>query len=109
MAKKEVIPIIPEEIIINKIYYIRAQKVMLDTDLAELYGVETRVLKQAVRRNPDRFPQDFMFELTQEENQLLRTQLKTLARGQHSKYLPYVFTEQGVAMLSSVLNSEGAI
>lgn len=109
MAKKGIIPIIPEAIIINKIYYVREQKVMLDADLAELYGVETRVLKQAVRRNADRFPEDFMFELTLEENQYLKTQLESLSRGQHSKYLPYVFTEQGISMLSSVLNSEWAI
>ena len=82
---------------------------MLDTDLAELYGVETRVLKQAVRRNKKRFPDDFMFELTKEENQALRSQNVILKRGKHSKYLPFAFTEQGVAMLSTVLNSERAI
>jgi hypothetical protein len=82
---------------------------MLDRDLAELYGVETRVLKQAVRRNKKRFPDDFMFELTREENQSLRSQNVILKRGKHSKYLPFAFTEQGVAMLSSVLNSERAI
>jgi len=82
---------------------------MLDADLAELYGVETRVLKQAVRRNRKRFPKDFMFELTKEENQSLRSQNVILKRGEHSKYLPFAFTEQGVAMLSSVLNSERAI
>jgi hypothetical protein len=109
MAKKETALVIPEEIIISKIYYIRDQKVMLDTDLANLYQIETRILKQAVRRNSDRFPDDFMFELTIKENQLLKTQLSNLSRGQHSKYLPYVFTEQGVAMLSSVINSESAI
>ncbi|MFC1825310.1 ORF6N domain-containing protein [Thermodesulfobacteriota bacterium] len=88
---------------------IRGHKVMLDTDLAELYGVETRVLKQAVRRNKKRFPDDFLFELTKEENQSLRSQNVILERGKHSKYLPFAFTEQGVAMLSSVLNSEKAI
>jgi len=82
---------------------------MLDSDLAALYGVETRVLKQAVRRNIKRFPADFMFELTKGENRPLRSQNVTLKRGQHSKYLPFAFTEQGVAMLSSVLKSERAI
>ncbi len=91
------------------IYVIRGQKVMLDNDLAELYGVETRVLKQAVRRNKKRFPNDFMFELTKEENQSLRSQNVILKRGKYSKYLPFAFAEQGVAMLSSVLNSERAI
>jgi hypothetical protein len=91
------------------IYLIRGQKVMLDADLAELYGVETRVLKQAVRRNRNRFPSDFMFELTNEENRSLRSQNVILKRGRYSKYLPFAFTEQGVAMLSSVLNSERAI
>ena len=88
---------------------IHGNRVMLDADLAELYGVETRVLKQAVRRNRKRFPKDFMFELTKEENQSLRSQNVILKRGEHSKYLPFAFTEQGVAMLSSVLNSERAI
>ena len=82
---------------------------MLDRDLAELYGVQTRVLKQAVRRNIDRFPSDFMFELTQTEMKSLRSQIVTLKKGQHSKYLSFAFTEQGVAMLSSVLNSDRAI
>ncbi|MBW1802402.1 MAG: ORF6N domain-containing protein [Deltaproteobacteria bacterium] len=93
----------------NIIYMIRGHKVMLDADLAELYGVETRVLKQAVRRNRKRFPDDFMFELTKEENQSLRSQNVILKRGKYSKYLPFAFTEQGVAMLSSVINSERAI
>ena len=82
---------------------------MLDRDLSELYGVETRTLKQAVRRNINRFPADFMFELTKSEEKSLRSQIVTLKRGQHSKYLPFAFTEQGVAMLSSVLKSERAI
>jgi hypothetical protein len=84
---------------------------MLDSDLAALYEVETRVLNQAVRRNIQRFPDDFMFELSDEEHEALRSQIVILkkGRGQHSKYLPYVFTEQGVAMLSSVLNSDHAI
>ena len=84
---------------------------MFDRDLAELYGVETRVLNQAVRRNIKRFPDDFMFQLTKEENNYLRSQFVTLKkrRGQHRKYLPYAFTEHGILMLSSVLNSEKAI
>jgi hypothetical protein len=82
------------------IYMVRGQKVMLDRDPAKLYGVETRVLKQAVRRNIKRFPPDFMFELKKEENGSLRSQNVILKRGRHSKYLPFAFTEQGVAMLS---------
>ena len=101
--------LVPIELIASKIYLIRGIKVMLDRDLAELYGVETKVLKQAVRRNIDRFPADFMFELTNNENQSLRSQNVTLKRGQHSKYLPFAFTEHGVLMLSSVLNSERAV
>ena len=100
---------IPVERIEKAILLIRGQKVMLDSDLAALYGVETRVLKQAVRRNRKRFPSDFMFELTKEENRSLRSQNVILEPGRYSKYLPFVFTEQGVAMLSSVLNSERAI
>ncbi|WP_270649424.1 ORF6N domain-containing protein, partial [Parabacteroides distasonis] len=94
----------------NKIHEIRGQKVMLDFDLAEMYGIETRVLKQAVRRNPKRFEgNDFMFELTKEE--LSRSQFVTLnkGRGNNFKYMPFAFTELGVAMLSSVLNSDIAI
>jgi len=83
---------------------------MLDRDLAELYGVETRTLNQAVKRNLNRFPDDFMFSLTSEEAvELSRSQFVTLKRGQNIKYLPYAFTENGVAMLSSVLNSERAV
>jgi phage regulator Rha-like protein len=101
--------LVPPEVIVTKIIFLRGEKVLLDRDLAELYGVETRVLKQAVRRNRKRFPEDFMFELTEDENRALRSQNVTLKRGQHSKYLPFAFTEQGVAMLSSVLNSDRAI
>ena len=93
----------------NLIYLIRGQKVMLDRDLAKLYGVETKQLKRAVRRNSRRFPRDFMLELTKEEYDSLRSQFGTFKRGGHSKYLPFAFTEQGVAMLSSVLNSKRAI
>lgn len=84
---------------------------MLDFDLAQLYETETRVLKQAVRRNIDRFPDDFLFELTREEYNVLRSQIVMLetGKGKHSKYLPFAFTEQGVAMLASVLNSSKAI
>jgi phage regulator Rha-like protein len=101
--------IVPQEIIENKILLIRNKKVMLDSDLAHLYDVETKVLNQAVKRNVSRFPHDFMFQLTKVEYDSLRSQIVTLKRGQHRKYFPYVFTEQGVAMLSSVLHSERAI
>ncbi|NBL65794.1 ORF6N domain-containing protein [Flavobacterium sp. NST-5] len=103
--------ILTEETISEKIYFIRNQKVILDRDLASLYGIETRVLKQAVRRNIERFPEDFMFEITETENNFLRSQIVTLkkGRGQHQKYLPMAFTEHGVLMLSSVLNSDKAI
>lgn len=95
----------------TKIYELRGQKVMLDYDLAELYEVETKRLKESVKRNSRRFPLDFMFELTKEEYHLLRSQFATLesGKGKHSKYLPYAFTEQGVAMLSGILNSDKAI
>ena len=91
------------------IHFIRGEKVILDSDLARLYEVPTKVLKQAVRRNLDRFPVDFMFELTENETIASRSQFVTLKRGQNIKYRPFAFTEQGVAMLSSVLNSERAI
>jgi hypothetical protein len=97
------------EVIERRILLIRGQKVMLDSHLAELYGVETKVLKRAVRRNRDRFPPDFMLELTKEEHEVLRSQFGTLRWGEHAKYLPYVFTEQGVAMLSSVLHNKRAV
>lgn len=103
------LPVIKGENIVNQIYFIRGEKVMLDFDLAMLYEVETRTLKQAVRRNISRFPEDFMFELTFEELNSLRSQFVTLKRGEHSKYKPFAFTEQGVAMLSGILNSEQAI
>ena len=106
MKQKELI--IPDEIIISKIYFIRGQKVMLDSDLAELYGVETKQLKRQVRRNLIRFPKDFMFELSIQEIENLRSQIGTTSWG-GSRYIPMVFTEQGVAMLSSVLNSDSAI
>lgn len=98
-------------IIQSKIHEIRSLRVMLDFDLSELYGIETKRLKEAVRRNIERFPPDFMFELTREEYLFLRSQFATLeiGRGKYAKYQPYAFTEQGVAMLSSVLNSKRAI
>lgn len=116
--------LIIQDRITRSIYLIRNQKVMMDSDLATMYGVETKVLNQAVKRNMDRFPEDFMFQLSSEEwedlqvtigeqndDHSLRSHFVTLKndRGRHRKYLPYVFTEQGVAMLSSVLNSKTAI
>ena len=99
------------ESIKTRIYDIRGFKVMLDSDLAELYEVEVKYLKRQVNRNIERFPKDFMFELTHEEYDSLRCQIGTLknGRGQHAKYPPYVFTEEGVAMLSGVLRSKTAI
>jgi hypothetical protein len=99
------------EIIKNIIHEIRGKNVMLDMDLAKLYEVETKALKQAVRRNINRFPEDFMFQLTKEEWITLRSQSVTLegGKGNHPKYLPFTFTEQGVAMLSAILNSQRAI
>lgn len=100
--------IVSDEIVISKIYYIRSQKVMFDSDLAELYGVKTKRLNEQVNRNTDRFPEDFMFRLTDEEFQHLRSQFATSSWGGR-RALPYVFTEHGVLMLSSVLNSKQAI
>jgi hypothetical protein len=93
------------------IHVIRGQKVMLDSDLADVYGVTTGRLNEQVRRNPDRFPEDFMFQLTDSELNSLRSQIATLktGRGQHRKYLPYVFTEHGAVMLARVLNSPEAV
>tara|TARA_Y100001954_G_C15568182_1_gene482102 strand:- start:49 stop:597 length:549 start_codon:yes stop_codon:yes gene_type:complete len=99
---------LPDEVITNKIYFIRSQKVMLDKDLAELYGVLTRNLNKAVKRNIKRFPKDFMFQLTNEEFNNLKFQFGTSSWGGTRK-LPFVFTEQGVAMLSGILNSDRAI
>jgi hypothetical protein len=100
--------IVPDEIIMNKIYYIRGQKVMLDSDLAELYGVETRRLNEQVARNADRFPEDFMFRLNENEFESLMSQFATSKRGGRRK-LPYMFSEHGVLMLSSILNNKQAI
>jgi hypothetical protein len=116
--------IVPIEVIENKIYFIRGQKVMLDIDLAQLYGVPTKRLNEQVRRNIERFPEDFMFQLTMEEAKALRCQIGTLNEAQNNKnlrsqfatssyggrrYLPFAFTEHGILMLSSVLNSQRAI
>ena len=108
--------LIPQEVIERKIYLIRGHKVMLGKELANLYGVSSKRLNEQVKRNIKRFPDDFMFQLTKEEVLMFqigtsysRSQIATLNQGQNIKYLPYAFTEQGVAMLSSVLNSERAI
>jgi phage regulator Rha-like protein len=108
---REKTTIIPVEVIERRIFLIRGQKVMLDRDLAEIYGVATKVLNQAVRRNLDRFPEDFMLQLTKAEAGTLRSQIVTLekGRGRHSKYAAFAFTEHGVAMLSSVLRSKRAV
>ncbi|WP_025145381.1 ORF6N domain-containing protein [Pedobacter jeongneungensis] len=108
MTAKQVLPIIPDNIVVNKIYEVRGLKVMFDSDLAELYGVETKRLNEQVGRNPDRFPDDFMFQLTDEEWLNLKSQIATSSWGGRRK-LPFVFTEHGVLMLSSVLNSKQAI
>lgn len=111
MPKKAQQSVIPVERIASSIYLIRGEKVMLDSDISALYGVETRVLNQAVTRNTERFPDDFMFQLTAKEHESLRSQIVTLksGRGQHRKYRPRAFTESGVAMLSTVLKSKQAI
>jgi hypothetical protein len=101
--------LVPTEVIVTKILFLRGEKVLLDRDLAELYGVETRVLNQAVKRNERRFPIDFMFRLTKEEKHELVTNCDRFKKLKHSTVLPHAFTEQGVAMLSSVLNSDRAI
>ncbi len=106
--------LIPQELIEQKIFMIRGHKVMLSAHLAKLYGVKAKALTQAVRRNIERFPDDFTFQLSWEEVQSLRSQIVTLSsesakRGKHAKYRPYAFTEQGVAMLSSVLRSRRAV
>jgi len=109
-AAKQTDLMLPDEVVINKIYLIRGQKVMLDRDLAELYGVETRTLNQAVRRNMERFPEDFMFQLNEEEFENWKSQI-VISNSERMglRKRPFSFTEQGVAMLSSVLNSSTAI
>jgi phage regulator Rha-like protein len=103
--------IVPLERAVSRIFLVRGQKVMLDADLAELYGVTTKRLNEQVKRNIDRFPLDFMFLLTKQEAESLRSQIATLkrGRGQHRKYMPYVFTEHGAIMAASVLDSERAV
>ena len=102
--------VVPIESIVSKIVFLRDEKVLLDHDLAELYDVETGALNRAVKRNTERFPEDFMFQVTGEEAELLRCQTGISKPGRGGRrYLPYAFTEQGVAMLSSVLNSKRAI
>jgi len=110
MGQKDVTNVIPAERIQQCIYMIRGEKVMLDKDLANLYGVETKVVNQSVKRNIDRFPDDFMFQLTEKEAERLRSQIVPSNDGRGGRrYLPYAFTEQGVAMLSTVLRSKRAI
>ena len=102
--------LLPDELIINKIILLRDQKVLVDRDLAELYGVDTRTLNQAVKRNLKRFPEDFMFQMTKEEFEVWRSQIVISNNDKMGlRRPPYVFTEQGVAMLSSVLNSDTAV
>ncbi|OFY69745.1 MAG: DNA-binding protein [Bacteroidetes bacterium RIFCSPLOWO2_12_FULL_37_12] len=102
--------IIPQEVILSKIYEIRSVKVMLDRDLAELYGVETKYLKRQVKRNIERFPEDFMFALNEQEFKEWRSQFVTSNKDKMGlRYAPYAFTEDGVAQLSTVLNSQRAI
>lgn len=111
MDKELITPVLIE----SKIFVIRGKQVMVDRDLADLYDVETKRITEAVKRNIERFPEEFRFQLTKDEYDFLRSQIATLKkdasdqRGKHAKYLPYVFTEQGVAMLSAVLHSETAI
>jgi len=110
MAKVQ--SVVPIERIVSRIYLIRGEKVMLDTDLAQLYGVSTGRLNEQLKRNKERFPEDFAFRLTRNEFDALRSQIAIIepgGRGRHRKYLPYVFTEHGVAMLSSILRSAKAV
>jgi len=108
MNKTNKLSVIPDERVINKIYLIRNERVMLDSDLAELYCVETRRLNEQVKRNIERFPEDFMFQLTYSEFENLKSQIAITSWGGR-RSLPYVFTEHGVLMLTSVLNSDLAI
>ena len=109
MKKDEFQIVLPEETVLQKIFWIRGQKVMLDKDLAALYGVTTRRLKEQVRRNISRFPEDFMFELTKEEMEIWMSQFATSKERKSLRKAPFAFTEHGVLMLSSVLNSDRAI
>ena len=111
MKQKLLLPIVSVRMIERRILLMRGEKGLIDSDLAELYGVTTGRLNEAVSRNIDRFPKDFMFQLNKEEVQSLRSQFATLetGRGRHRKYLPYVFTEYGALMVANVLRSERAI
>jgi hypothetical protein len=109
MAKKELQALVTEQKILNRIYVIRGEKIMLDRDLAELYGIETRVLKQAVKRNMERFPKDFMFEMTGKEIDRMVSQNVIPSKSYFGGAAPFCFTEQGVTMLSCILNSKTAI
>jgi hypothetical protein len=108
MRKNNLQDLVIEQKILNRIYVVRGEKVMLDKDLAEMYGVDTKVFNQSVKRNSERFPKDFMFTLSEKEWNNLRSQIVTSSWG-GARYRPNVFTEQGVAMLSSILNSKTAI
>lgn len=112
MTRKRTLALIPLETIETRIFVLRGRRVMLDRDLGELYGVETKALNQAVKRNQDRFPEDFMFQLTAEEGRAVigsRSQNVTLKRGGNLKYAPRVFTEHGAVMLANVLKSRVAV
>ena len=111
MSKPSTTAILPAPAISQKIYFLRKTRVMLDSDLAHLYGVTTKNLNKAVKRNSDRFPSDFMFQVKEKELQILRFQSGTSSRAVHGgrRYMPYAFTEHGVAMLSSVLHSDRAV
>ena len=109
MAKESATLLVPDEVVMNKILLIRGKKVMIDRDLAELYGVTTFRLNEQVKRNKKRFPEDFMFQVTKEEKQQLIDQYENLKTLKFSPSLPYVFTEHGAVMLASVLNSDRAI
>lgn len=110
-TRKKNLPVLSDEVVVSRIHTVRGHKVMLDRDLAELYGVETKRLKEAVRRNIERFPVDFMFEMSTAELEQWRTQIATSNPGDRMglRYAPFCFTEHGVLMLSSVLNSSAAI
>jgi ORF6N domain len=109
MAKKELQELVVEQKILNRIYVIRGEKIMLDKDLAEMFGIETRVLKQAVKRNMERFPKDFMFEMTVKEIDGMVSQNVIPSKSYFGGAKPFCFTEQGVTMLSCILNSKTAI
>ena len=109
MAKKELQALVIEQKILNRIYVVRGEKIMLDRDLAELYGIETRALKQAVKRNTERFPKDFMFEMTSKEIDGMVSQNVIPSKSYFGGAAPFCFTEQGVTMLSCILNSKTAI